>query len=55
MVFEWLEEISKNEQFGTKNSRKIWDWLLSHEKIYGNEFEERYDPYAIIIRIVNLN
>lgn len=50
----WLEKMKVNEDFGEENVDKIESWLVTHEKTFGTEFEERYDPFVIIIKIANL-
>ena len=53
-VYRWLRKMKKNPEFGPENSEKIRNWLINHTKIFGKEFEERYDPFIIIIKIANI-
>lgn len=53
-VFAWLRKMKKNPEFGEKNSNKIRYWLINHTKVFGTEFEERYDPFIILIKIANI-
>lgn len=46
--------MSKVPEFGSKNAKKIKEWFRRHENLFGTEFEERYDPYLIFIKIVTL-
>lgn len=45
LVLDWLSKMEKNQFFGFENSKKIRNWLIIHERVFGTEFEERYDPY----------
>lgn len=47
--------MSKVPEFGAKNGNKIKEWFRRHENLFGTEFEERYDPYMIFIKIVSLS
>jgi len=46
--------LSKIDNFGIENSKEIKNWLIRHEKNFGIEFEERYDPFTIIIKLCEI-
>ncbi len=54
-IMKWLKRMEKNPEFGKENSSLIKNWLINHTAIFGEEFEERYDPYLIIIKIGNID
>ncbi len=53
-VYSWFKDMERNDDFGKENVEKIKLWLMRHERIFGTEFEERYDPYVIIIKLADI-
>lgn len=50
-VFEWLQTQRAEGVFDLKEVFGLKAFLLKHEKVFGEEFEERFDLYKIILAL----
>lgn len=53
-VFQWLQMQREQNIFGVQEVFKLKAFLLKHEKVFGEEFEERFDLYKIILALAKL-